>query len=218
MDQIVDYSTDCYDPASHLNPSGAWKVTDFIGQHLSETYGIPDHRGEAAYAAWDSDYDAYRARKLESICKETDPYSFLMLLADPSFSTVLLLPEDSAVYTNDLAMQLVQNAGRRHLMMDDTYDAVWADGLMPLDMLLEPVNDVYMAAIDRADASVAQRVGDGAVSASFGSITLDSSVGTATIAGEGGNFRITMQPDVDVHAVVLDKETGEVLYERGVRL
>ena len=49
LDQFVDYSTDCYDPGSHLNPSGAWKVTDLLGQHLAEAYGVPDHRGEAAY-------------------------------------------------------------------------------------------------------------------------------------------------------------------------
>ena len=218
MDQIVDYSTDCYDPASHLNPSGAWKVTDFIGQHLSETYGLPDHRGEAAYAAWDSDYAAYQDLKLQSICKETDPYSFLMLLADPSFSSVLLLPEGSAVYTDELAMQLVQNAGRRHLMMEDTYDAIWADGLMPLELLLEPADGAYIAVIDRNTAEIGESMGSGAVSASFGSVTLDAEAGTAVIEHEGGSTALSLQAGADVHAVVLDPETGEALYERAVNL
>lgn len=218
LDQIVDYSTDCYDPASHLNPSGAWKVTDFIGQYLSEEYGIPDRRGEAAYASWDHDYAVYRDLKLQSICQETEPYSFLMLLADPSFSTILLLPEDSAVYTDDLAMQLVQNAGRRHLMMDDTYDAVWSDSLMPLELLAQPENGLYIATIDRHDMTIGECVGSGYFNTSFGSIALDESAGTVTVQGSNGNFQISMPADADVHAVVLDKQTGEVLYERAVKL
>jgi len=216
MDQIVDYSTDCYDPASHLNPSGAWKVTDFIGHHLSEAYDLPDRRKDAAYASWHSDYAAYRDLKLQSLRNEPDPYSFLMLLADPSFSTVLLLPEDSAVYTDDLAMQLVQNAGRRHLMPSDMDEAVWSDSLMPLELLMQPANGTYMAVIDRSEASIAvgECMGVGAVSTAFGSITLDGSTGTAVI----GNSSLSLQPDTDVHAVVLDTISGEVLYDRAVRL
>lgn len=218
MDQIVDYSTDCYDPASHLNPSGAWKVTDFIGQHLSENYDLPDHRGEDAYASWDDEYAAYRALKLQSLCKEPDPYSFLMLLADPSFSTVLLVPEDSAVYADDLAMQLVQNAGRRHLMPADMDEAVWSDALMPLELLLEPEDGVYMAVIDRGGAAIVECKSEGAASTSFGSVAMDGSRGTAVVQSIGGSFPLSLQPDTDVQAVVLDKQTGEVLYERAVKL
>ena len=218
MDQIVDYSTDCYDPASHLNPSGAWKVTDFIGQHLSQAYDLPDHRGEAAYASWDSDYAAYRELKLQSIREETDPHSFLMLLADPSFSTVLLLPEDSAVYTDDLAMRLVQNAGRRHLMMEDTDEAVWSDSLMPLELLWEPANGTYMAVIDRLGASIGECTDSGVIDTSFGSVTLDNHTGFASVQNAGGSFQLSHQPGADVHAAVLDKESGEVLYERSFKL
>ena len=218
MDQIVDYSTDCYDPASHLNPSGAWKVTDFIGQHLSQAYNLPDRRTDAAYAAWNSDYAAYRELKLQSLREETDPYSFLMLLADPSFSTILLLPEDSAVYTDDLAMQLVQNAGRRHLMMADTEEAVWSDALMPLELLLEPESGVYMAVIDRNSASIGECMGGGSVRTSFGIVTLDAGTGTATVQGTSGSRSLSVQPGTDAHAVVLDKLSGEVLYQRTVRL
>ena len=218
LDQIVDYSTDCYDPASHLNPSGAWKVTDFIGQYLSEEYGLPDHRGEAAYASWDSAYAAYRDLKLQSIGQATEPYSFLMLLADPSFSTVLLLPEDSAVYADDLAMQLVQNAGRRHLMMDDTYDAIWADSLMPLELLTQQDSALYMAVIDRSADSIGECMDEGYISTSFGSVILDAGTGTASIESAAGVFPLFLQPDADVHAVVLNKQTGEVLYERAVKL
>ena len=218
MDQIVDYSTDCYDPASHLNPSGAWKITDFIGQHLAEAYGMPDHRGEAAYASWNSGYEAYRALKLQNLRKETDPYSFLMLLADPSFSTLLLLPERSAVYTDDLAMQLLQNAGRRHLMMQDTYEAVWSDSLMPLEFPEHSTNQIYIAMIDKNNASVKECTGSGFISTSVGQITLNADKGTVTIDGPSDLLHISAQSGTDMHAVVFDKQTGEILYERAVKL
>ena len=216
MDQIVDYSTDCYDPASHLNPSGAWKVTEFIGHHLSETYGVPDHRGEAAYASWDSDYAAYRERKLESLRRESDPYAFLMLLSDPSFSTILLLPENSAAHADSSAMQLLQNAGRRHLLYPDTDDAVWSDALMPLRQLSQPVDGSYLAVIDRGGEMIGECVGSGTVTTTFGSVTLDGHAATAKT--RRGTVHIVAQPGTDVHAAVLDRHSGDVLYERAVKL
>ncbi|MBR1408585.1 MAG: SGNH/GDSL hydrolase family protein [Clostridia bacterium] len=218
LDQFVDYSTDCYDPGSHLNPSGAWKVTDLLGQHLSEAYGVPDHRGEAAYASWEDDYAVYRALKLKSLREETDPRSFLMLLSDPSFSAVVVLPEDSAVYRDDLAMQLLQNAGRRHLMMADAGEAVWSDYLMPLAHLGEPGRGPYMAVIDRAAGTVGECRGHGRVRTSFGSVALGDKPGGVRVKGRHGSFRFDARPGEDVHAAVLDSETGEVLYERSVRL
>ena len=218
MDQIVDYSTDCYDPASHLNPSGAWKVTDFIGQRLSQDYDLADHRTEAAYASWDSEYDIYLERKLQSIREEEDPYNLLMLLADPSFSSVILLPETSSAYADDLAMQLMQNAGRRHLMMEDTTEAVWSDSLMPLEMLMGPENGIYMAVLDKSDAAVRECIGSGLVDASFGSVSLDGSTGAMTIDGVSGSFQISVQPDADIYVAVLDKQTGTVLYDHAITL
>ena len=53
MDQVADYATDCFDAHEHLNPSGARKVSDYLGRYITEHYAVDDHRGEAAYAAWD---------------------------------------------------------------------------------------------------------------------------------------------------------------------
>lgn len=41
MDNVVDYSIDLFD-AEHLNPSGAMKVTDYLGHYITENYDIPD--------------------------------------------------------------------------------------------------------------------------------------------------------------------------------
>ena len=211
MDKIVDYGTDCYDPASHLNPSGAWKVTDFLGRTLAQAYALPDHREDAAYDAWHADYARYREDKLQSFVQETDPYSFLMLLADPSFSALVLLPEGSASHRDPLAMQLLQNAGRRHLMPEDVGEAVWSDALYPLSLPGSP-EQAALALIDRQRGAVSELRGAGTAEASFGSVSLRED-GVLSLSGTDH-----ASPDADLYALLLDPQTGAVLYDRSIVL
>ncbi|MCR5576481.1 MAG: hypothetical protein K6F56_05685 [Oscillospiraceae bacterium] len=45
----------------HLNYRGAKKLSVYLGGVLRRDYGLPDHRGEEAYAFWDSDLPLYDA-------------------------------------------------------------------------------------------------------------------------------------------------------------
>ena len=56
----IDWDRDTYDNGDHLNYYGAAKITRWLGDFLSDT--LPDHRGEAAYAAWDRDLAALPER------------------------------------------------------------------------------------------------------------------------------------------------------------
>lgn len=53
VEGLVDFETDCYDEASHLNPDGASKVTDYLGEQLTRNFGVKDRRGDPRYAHWD---------------------------------------------------------------------------------------------------------------------------------------------------------------------
>lgn len=57
LDPAVDY----YDQG-HVNLTGSVKVSEWLGNYLDETYDLPDHRGEEAYAQWDIDLQAYLER------------------------------------------------------------------------------------------------------------------------------------------------------------
>lgn len=58
MDEIgIDWSTDTLDRGIHVNHAGAVKVTRYFEDYLKSTGLLPDHRGEAAYAAWDAALD-----------------------------------------------------------------------------------------------------------------------------------------------------------------
>lgn len=55
----IDYSTDAADIA-HLNYRGNQKLSQYIGQYLSDHYEIPDHRDDARYLSWQADADYIR--------------------------------------------------------------------------------------------------------------------------------------------------------------
>lgn len=80
---VVDYNTDCYDKDSHLNPSGARKVTDYLGKYIMENYDIPDQRQNEAYDFWYEDYGEYIDLKIENLEKnKKNLNNYLMLLYD----------------------------------------------------------------------------------------------------------------------------------------
>lgn len=54
----LDFTQDFYDD-HHVNILGADKFTDYFAAYLNETYDLPDHRGEDAYASWDVRYEEY---------------------------------------------------------------------------------------------------------------------------------------------------------------
>ena len=61
VEGLVDFDNDCYDALGHLNPDGASKVTAYLGQWLSEHFDFEDKRGDAAYAHWNENLEAYEA-------------------------------------------------------------------------------------------------------------------------------------------------------------
>jgi len=61
VDGLVDFETDCYDEASHLNPDGAAKVTRYLGEYLAGRFGFESRRADVDYAHWEADLAAYEA-------------------------------------------------------------------------------------------------------------------------------------------------------------
>lgn len=77
---MVNYEVDLYD-TEHLNPSGARKVTDYLGQYIMENYDIPDQRKNDSYNFWYEDYDEYIDLKTENLEKnKKNLNNYLMLL------------------------------------------------------------------------------------------------------------------------------------------
>ena len=58
--KCIDWKTDTRDKGDHLNYYGAVKVSSYLAGRLKQEYGLPDHRGDAAYRSWDQAFERYR--------------------------------------------------------------------------------------------------------------------------------------------------------------
>ena len=109
-DTGIDFFTDCYDENSHLNPSGARKITKYLGEYLQSEYDIPDRRGEAEYAHWNEDYEEYSEDKWEAIVNaKNDPWTYLSLLHDSNLDVCLFFNGDSEMIGWGTPPKLVEN-------------------------------------------------------------------------------------------------------------
>lgn len=56
----LDWATDSRDAGNHLNVFGAQKVTAYLADYIEESFDIPSHKGEQAFARWDEDYLTFK--------------------------------------------------------------------------------------------------------------------------------------------------------------
>jgi hypothetical protein len=56
LQSAINWKTDTPDGGTHLNYRGAAKVTAWLGEYLHTAAALPDHRQDAAYAAWNHDW------------------------------------------------------------------------------------------------------------------------------------------------------------------
>lgn len=109
-EDTVDYRVDMYD-SFHLNPSGARKVTDYIGEYLVENCGLTDHRQDEAYAHWSADYERYEEFKIVNLNQAESVYDYLMLLQDKNLSCDISVRKNSAYLEDAEFLALLQNIG-----------------------------------------------------------------------------------------------------------
>ena len=108
---VVDVETDSYDDL-HLNCSGAWKVSAFLGDYLAEHFELPDHREDPDYAAWQGDYKEYRAYRHSQLRGEDELIRYLLLLSDPNYEIEFSLG-DGKLFTDARTRGLLENLGIR---------------------------------------------------------------------------------------------------------
>ena len=70
----IDFSKDFVDP-THLNSSGATKVSHFFADYLSQNSNISDHRGDTDYHQWNEDLTWYHQVKQDYELKKIDYFS-----------------------------------------------------------------------------------------------------------------------------------------------
>ena len=109
--------------ATHLNPSGARKVTEYMGRFIKENYNIPDQRENEEYSFWKEDYNEYIDYKIENLKKNnTKLNNYLMLLYDEqdikyeiTLSTKVKIEEESTFE------QLLKNINNNYKVSDKVF-------------------------------------------------------------------------------------------------
>ena len=109
--EVVNFDTDCYDAASHLNPSGARKTSRYLGEYISTNYSLPDRRGNDAYSSWNTDYSAYLALKRGLLMGQNELSIWLMLLSGADINSFVCIPAGSPALSDERIQKLIWNLG-----------------------------------------------------------------------------------------------------------
>lgn len=105
---IVDFNTDLYD-ATHLNASGAQKVTEYMGGYIIHNYEIEDHRQDSEYSYMNQKFEKYLTSKINHLKKQEDLDIYLMLLNDKSYNFVIEVNRNSDILEADHYVALLNN-------------------------------------------------------------------------------------------------------------
>ena len=110
LEQVNIY-TDFYDKDSHMNPSGARKVTSYIGNFIMSNYAVEDQRENESYSNWHEDYENYVQFKKQNIRNEEELKNYLMLLNDKDFSFGIYFKPWNTIGSYPVLVELLNNIG-----------------------------------------------------------------------------------------------------------
>lgn len=109
-DTGINFFSDMYDNNSHLNPSGARKITSYVGEYIVQHYEVSDWSQNMAYADWHDTYSEYALYKWDVLRgKKGDLGTYLSLLADDNLDICLFYNGDSEMIYWGTPPRLVKN-------------------------------------------------------------------------------------------------------------
>lgn len=110
-EDIVNDKTDYYDSDSHLNPSGARKVTDYLGRYITEKYSVPNQKENVAYSEkWNEYYKEYVQLKKDNFAA-AEINNQLMLMYDDDFNGGIYVTDTERFLEESLHRELLLNLG-----------------------------------------------------------------------------------------------------------
>ena len=98
-----------YKDNSHLNLSGAQKMTDYIGAYICKHYDIPDRRNDPSYQKWNIDKNDYESYKHQLISELKTLEEYLILASDKHLSVIIETNNNNYLFQNKTFMNLLKN-------------------------------------------------------------------------------------------------------------
>jgi hypothetical protein len=195
---IIDMYTDLND-TGHLNVSGAFKVTDYIGQWLFDNADLTDHRGDAQYQDYEKSTDAFYESLKELALEPADLYTELSLLSLQQMGAIIYFNQDSGAFSDASVKELVRTIGGK-----DKIDS----GNGPYILIDDAGSD------NRYEASLDEML-DGAETA-MGSFVYQPVEKKFRFLYTQDNTEMNYlydddHVDYDIQIIMYDKDTGELL-------
>lgn len=107
-EDLVDPAIDYYDQDGHLNPLGARKVTDYLGEYIEENYDIPNRKRDEDYSKWWDDYQKYTDYKVELLKNQKYLETYLLLSIDSDFDVTVELNDKSTLMEDRKVRHLIE--------------------------------------------------------------------------------------------------------------
>lgn len=119
----INFDIDCYDKDSHLNQSGARKVTDYLGKYIMENYNISDQRNNEIYNFWNGDYNEYIDLKIKNLKEnKKDLNNYLMLLyGEKDIKYEIIISSKRKIQENSTLKKVLNNIENNYQINDDTF-------------------------------------------------------------------------------------------------
>jgi hypothetical protein len=110
--ELINFQTDLHSTGrnTHVNFSGAEKLTKYVADYLSENYLLSDHRNDENYSRWWKDYQEFISSKAEYLQGQTDIAHYLMFLADDDYQTIIEV-KDASILSEDRNQAMLENLG-----------------------------------------------------------------------------------------------------------
>ena len=106
---LIDFNTDLASTEhnTHVNFSGAIKITNYIGKELSRLPQIENHCNDYRYQQWNDDYELYCDAKYKMLMAAKDIYSYLGLLCDDDYIVTVEI-YDKELFDDCIFVDLMQ--------------------------------------------------------------------------------------------------------------
>lgn len=117
---IIDFETDLHSTGqnTHVNSAGAVKLTNYIGNYISEKYEIDNNLSNEKYASWKNTYIDYVNTKRKQISVQEDLNVFLTGLYDKDFSVIVILDGEKDLSLDESTYKLINNMSQNGIEID----------------------------------------------------------------------------------------------------
>lgn len=122
--ELIDNNIDFFDEWAHLNPSGARKITNYLGKYIADNYNIKSKKDDIKYSFWECDYNEYIDFKIKNLNNNTgNLYNILMLLYnEKDIKYDIEISSKREIEKDNTLKYLLRNLNNSYVIKDEIFE------------------------------------------------------------------------------------------------